>query len=553
MAMNTLSKRIITGRIFRRNGVKSPSVLSSLESNLETKDAKVAGKRKRGTEKMMPNKRGRDGNVPDIKQTFVSFDFGPEELNCHRFVSTRLQCVLDSGDLNIQLEFGKELLLIHHSDISVGDLCVRHFGSQPSCIESQKDGAVPKNTVVVCCVDETLEKNELSKELVANLSKSVEKGHLFFVRAENGWTSTGSFLEKYKIKVSPNQIITRKAQMLRVYEKMYEDIEGKFEYVKKAIDTLPQSEIHPIRRKIACIEKKLKERKKPKGLSEKCKKELESALDFGVIAYRTDSESLTVYINRPWTRSLNAKLRDLEKNCSPLVLRCCRVQTPIYRPHLLRAGCQVKNGDKDISGTIGIFAKQILEDAEKDVAITSAHVIWEGCNARVHVEGSDEEIGHCIWPLKPPGEYLEAKLLDMAVIKMKSDITEHISTSENVSVYTDQKDKLECRKVYKCGWKTGETHGDIHFPQFNMFGKKVMVITTADGRNFSEPGDSGALVLTKNGTQLHALGLIFGGGLRLQENDEDFPDNASLAIYLDVAISRFEEENERGKIKIQRY
>lgn len=36
--------------------LRSPSVLSSLKSNLETKDAKVAGKRKYETEKMMPNK-----------------------------------------------------------------------------------------------------------------------------------------------------------------------------------------------------------------------------------------------------------------------------------------------------------------------------------------------------------------------------------------------------------------------------------------------------------------------------------------------------------------
>ncbi|XP_056002820.1 uncharacterized protein LOC130049391 [Ostrea edulis] len=493
--------------------------------------------------------RGRNGNVPGIKQTLVSFDFEPKELNCHRFVSTRLQCILDSSDVNIDIDIEKGLLLIHHSSVSVRDICLRLFESQPSCEKPNEDGIFRTNTVAVCYVDENLEKN---KELMGNLSKSVEMSHLFFVI--DGSTSIGRVLENSKLKVSLNQIIIQTSQMSRVYQKMYEDLERNVEDVRKIIDTLPQeSEMHPLSRKLAYIERKLTERKKPKHISENCRKKLESALDFGVIAYRTDSKSLTVYINQPRTRSLDAKLRDLEKNCSPLVLRCCRVQTPVYRPHSLQAGCRVETEGQNVLGTIGIFGKKVLEHAEQDIAITSAHVIWEGCHAGVHVEGGDKEIGQCIWPPKPPEGNLEGKILDIAVIEMRSDLAENISTSENISVYTGQKHELEFQRVYKRGWKTGETHGDIDIPQFNMFGKTVMVITTGDGRRFSEPGDSGALVLTKKGQQLFALGLIFGDDLKFRESDEDFPANASIAIYLDDAITKFEEESKRGKIKIQRY
>lgn len=110
---------------------------------------------------------------------------------------------------------------------------------------------------------------------MAHLSRSVERSHLFFLSAEKGSTSIERFLEKNKLKVSPNQIITRKAQMSRVYQKMYEDLERNVKDVRKTIDALPQeSEIHPIRKKLAYVEKKLKERKKPRRLSENCKRKL---------------------------------------------------------------------------------------------------------------------------------------------------------------------------------------------------------------------------------------------------------------------------------------
>jgi hypothetical protein len=213
----------------------------------------------------------------------------------------------------------------------------------------------------------------------------------------------------------------------------------------------------------------------------------------------------------------------------------------------------VDNGSEDVSGTIGIFAKHILGYLMKDIGITSAHIVSEGCNAVVNLEGRDMEIGQCTWPPRPVSGHLEANIQDLAVIEIKSSMTEKISTSENISLYNDQKEVLECQKVYKRGCTTGKTDGDIYDPQFNMFGNNVMVITTANGQNFSEPGDSGSLVLTKKGTQLFALGLIFGGQLNFRESDEDFPENASIAIYLDGAISRFEERGGNGKIKIYRY
>jgi hypothetical protein len=195
----------------------------------------------------------------------------------------------------------------------------------------------------------------------------------------------------------------------------------------------------------------------------------------------------------------------------------------------------------------------VNENEKKDIGITSPHVIWEGCSAKAPMEGGDKEIGHCTWPPGPVGVGLDARILDMAVIEIQSEMANKISTSKNISVYADQKDELEFQKVYKHGWKSGETTGDIEMPQFNMFGKKVMVITTEDGKDFSEPGDSGALVLTKKGTQLLALGLIFGGELAFRENDKDFPKNASIAIYFDEAISRFETGSGKGNIEINRY
>jgi hypothetical protein len=222
--------------------------------------------------------------------------------------------------------------------------------------------------------------------------------------------------------------------------------------------------------------------------------------------------------------------------------------------HSLRAGCRVENESRNVSGTIGIFAKQFLDYLEKDIGISSAHVISEGCNAMVNLEGRDIEIGQCTWPPRPVGRNMKANIPDMAVIEINSDMKEKISTSENISLYTAQKDALKHQKVYKRGCTTGRTDGDIDNPQFNMFGRNVMVISTRDGQNFSEPGDSGALVLTKKGSHLLALGLVFGGNLMLREDTcYNLPENASIAIYLDEAISRFEEGGVNGIIGIHRY
>jgi hypothetical protein len=47
-------------------------------------------------------------------------------------VSTRLKCLLEASDLDNELEFGKELLIVHRPSVPVGDVCMRLFGSQPS-------------------------------------------------------------------------------------------------------------------------------------------------------------------------------------------------------------------------------------------------------------------------------------------------------------------------------------------------------------------------------------------------------------------------------------
>jgi hypothetical protein len=110
---------------------------------------------------------------------------------------------------------------------------------------------------------------------MAHLSGSVRSDHIFFLFAQNGSTPTGSFLEKCKLKKSPNQIIIGTQQMSRIYEKMYDDLEGKVECIKKIMDSLPQKgSMESIQGKFANLEKKLKDRKKSTRLSEKCKKDL---------------------------------------------------------------------------------------------------------------------------------------------------------------------------------------------------------------------------------------------------------------------------------------
>lgn len=61
-------------------------------------------------------------------------------------------------------------------------------------------------------------------------------------------------------------------------------------------------------------------------------------------------------------------------------------------------------------------------------------------------------------------------------------------------------------------------------------------------KSFSEEGDSGAVVLTKFKGEYHAIGMIFGGNLKLENADCISVKNESIAVPLKYAVNRFQSE-----------
>ncbi|XP_062618643.1 uncharacterized protein LOC134280252 [Saccostrea cucullata] len=489
-----------------------------------------------------------------FKQLLVSFAFGPPELNRLSFVAKRLKHLMNliKSEIPRQLDLVNRFLLCHHSNLQTKDVCLLSFDSIPN-EEMSGDASELTETVVVCYVEENLVKEKKTREFMQHLYSSTSKENFFLIHNLPGHLKLENILKDWKMDVDKNHLIKHNLEKSMIFKQMYRSLDGVVESVMAALQDLPEGSIKEnAMKKFACIKEKLRENHTP-VLSKECKGLLQCGQDIGIIAYRTDGKSLTVYTSQPETRALNAKLKELEQICSPLSLRHFNVQTPIFRKHSLMAGSKLVNMRSDFLGTLGLFAKKVKDGVEKDVAITSAHVIWEGCTANSEMNGEDVEIGTCTWPPKPSDEHFHARIKDLALVQLNPGMSENISTSREIFLYVDSKEELAYRCVYKHGCSTGKSEGDIDLPVFDMYGNNVMVITRENQEKFSEPGDSGALVLTEQGNKLYALGLIFGDDLNLRESDPQFPENASFAIYLDEAIRRFERVSDNERITLHRY
>ena len=123
----------------------------------------------------------------------------------------------------------------------------------------------------------------------------------------------------------------------------------------------------------------------------------------------------------------------------------------------------------------------------------------------------------------------------------------------HVTLFKGDRRDLKRRKVYKFGATTSKTIGFIHDSEFVLtIGDPVSVFLIEpedpddDSSRFSQPGDSGAIVLTKFGQDVIALSMIFGGDVDL----EGVARNNSIAVDLNQALQRFEANNKGQRIKL---
>lgn len=215
--------------------------------------------------------------------------------------------------------------------------------------------------------------------------------------------------------------------------------------------------------------------------------------------------------------------------------------------HVMKLYCGVKCGDlmqnpaNGTSATIGIFGEiKDMQGAAKDtrttVVLSSSHFSSSG---DIVTHSTVGRIGECIYPSSSILDGVSVTLIDPFVThSLKKYIFE-----ENVKVDELSKEMLLDRMVFKYGAATHTTFGFIQqFGDFQLFERDVLVIKSKNrDEAFSQPGDSGAVVLTRCGDELYAIGMVVGTYSIRGEECKD-TGNEVIAVFLKKAVDRFKNE-----------
>lgn len=194
-------------------------------------------------------------------------------------------------------------------------------------------------------------------------------------------------------------------------------------------------------------------------------------------------------------------------------------------------------------GTIGMIGSfhSIREGNPTRCCISSPHVVSKDQVA--YFMDAKKKLGRCIWPPRVPNHHINVQ--DISIIPLEANDIK-ISTEEGmINIFKEATcNSLDRRKVFKYGATTGRTEGIVCKTNFYLPIKdppiNVFLIEPRDKSKeestFSEPGDSGAVVLTKFGQRVYAFSMIFGGDV----NIEGVAKNNSIAVELKYAVNNFE-------------
>ena len=271
--------------------------------------------------------------------------------------------------------------------------------------------------------------------------------------------------------------------------------------------------------------------------------------DQGLQGYTTENDTLILFFQ------LSPSSEEITENSIPMELkkRYVKVKIVQFTGPLYRFHHNVTGGEKlhpfrhnaNTYGTVGMFGSICQHDRSfKSCCISSPHVISSGQTA--YILNGTVALGNCIWP-PPVVPSSPINVEDISVICLESiDIKISRVVERQVTLFHEDRQVLRKRKVYKYGAATSKTIGFIKDSEFVLtIGNPVSVVLIEpedpddDGSRFSQPGDSGAIVLTKFGQNVVALSMIFGGDIDL----EGVARNGSIAVDLNEAIQRFEANN----------
>lgn len=196
----------------------------------------------------------------------------------------------------------------------------------------------------------------------------------------------------------------------------------------------------------------------------------------------------------------------------------------------------------DRYGTVGIIGSFRPKTGETSTlcCISSSHVI--SADETAFFKDAKVLLGTCIWPPAVPN--YEVNVQDISVISLEKRIQICRRQPGDVKLFEDSdRDRLDKRKVFKFGATTDKTLGFVCKTDFVLeLGQPINVFLIEpydkndEESTFSEPGDSGAVVLTKFGQRVEAFSMVFAGDVNIPE----IAKNNTIAVELKHAVDRFE-------------
>lgn len=199
-------------------------------------------------------------------------------------------------------------------------------------------------------------------------------------------------------------------------------------------------------------------------------------------------------------------------------------------------------------GTLGAFMKE-KRDQQKLYGLSCRHVLNQK-NKKIYGKfGTDEnfsELGHTIY-------LAEDSFHDFGVFEVNQDLCdkcEHIFVNDddkesNAAVHV--KDAMVDTIVHKKGAKTAWTTGRIQSPEFysDLFGNRddvFLVASLGDTDYFSEEGDSGSIVFTRDRSSdqssVSVLGMVFGGVDSLYESQCPEIEKSTACFRFNAALDK---------------
>ncbi|XP_062598269.1 uncharacterized protein LOC134259692 [Saccostrea cucullata] len=487
----------------------------------------------------------------------VTFEFGPKELTAHKRVAEEIQLIYKlTGRKNVADD---SVLVIHHTEKELDEICMALFESAPNVIEVEElknfDKESHSKSIIICSVG----KYPINGEYLRFLQdfKSAENHFLYTSEKEHVREEQKvlDIISAFGGSVKKGHILhanSDKHDLFRSYCNSVEnDLAELYHTIECRIGNNDANVINMVAMniaKIASLQKILKcDNDEEKPFSNDCLDILKRTKEVGVFGYIVNQDTLLILINETGSRSedFSHSLRKIRKLLIGMKVKVIRITI-----QSLKSGSVIYtyNG---LMGTLGMFVNINEKGKMVQACISSGHLLKKDDIAYFDNDGERVKLGHCIWP----ETYYNDRVSSISVIKL-TDYAETLikrQVYEPVELFHGSLMDLQHRKVFKYGAQSGLTYGYIQNEiNTELFGYKRMILVQPQFQRFSVPGDSGAIVLTKMNEKNVALGSVYGGELNIYENKEPKHINGTVVICLSEAIGDFE-RNLHTNIKIVDY